>query len=92
MFKDSNNVMYASLNDLIETKILTAAEGDKNIEAGLKRLSDAYNAAAMTGNKAAMEKATKDIATFRTSLEQELKQKREGKQQPQTKDPMNLGR
>lgn len=80
MFKDSDNLYYASLNNLIETKILFVAEGDKNIEAGLKKLSDAYNAVAMTGNKEAIAEAEANIANFRQSLEEELKQKRKGKQ------------
>jgi hypothetical protein len=80
MFKDSDNLYYASLNDLIETKMLIVAEGDKNIETGLKNLSDAYNAAVMSGNKEAKAEAEANIAIFRKSLEEELKQKREGKQ------------
>jgi hypothetical protein len=92
IFKDSNNAYYASLNDLIETRIFLSAEKDKDIQAGLDRLSIAFNAAVETRNPKLIEEARQNIIIHQKRLEEELKQKREGKQQPQTKDPMNLGR
>lgn len=95
VFKDSNNGVYASLNDLIETKMFLAAEQDKDIQAGYDKLSKAFNdavaEAARTGSTKPIEVAQQNITNYKIRLEEELKQKREGKQTPQTKDPLNLG-
>ena len=91
MFKDSNNVMYASLNDLIETKTLIAAEEDKNIQVARQELSKKFNEAVISENDELIKEAKIKAQNFEILLEQELKRKREGKLKPQVKGPFNLG-
>jgi hypothetical protein len=91
MFKDSDNVMYASLNDLIQTKTLIAAEEDKNIEVARQKLSQDFNMAVQSGDVELIKQAMAKAQNFEILLEQELKQKREGKGKPQVKGPFNLG-
>jgi hypothetical protein len=91
MFKDSDNVMYASLNDLIQTKTLIAAEEDKNIEVARQKLSQDFNMAVQSGDVELIKQAMAKAQNFEILLEKELKQKREGKGKPQVKGPFNLG-
>jgi hypothetical protein len=89
MFKDSNNVMYASLNDLIQTKILTSAEQDKDIQIARQKLSQDFNMAVQSGDVELIKQAQARAQNFERILEQELKQKREGKPKQWTVRPSN---
>jgi hypothetical protein len=83
--------MYASLNDLIQTKTLIAAEYDKDIEVARQKLSQDFNMAVQSGDVELIKQAQAKAQNFEILLEQELKQKREGKGKPQVKGPFNLG-
>jgi hypothetical protein len=89
MFKDSDNVMYASLNDLIQTKILGAAEEDKNIQVARQEFSKKFNEAVISENDELIKEARANAQNFERILEKELKQKREGKLKQWTVRPSN---